>query len=477
MKQFIFGLIFLLSLKTSAQTDSSLQVLTIRDLINLVLTNHPVLKQANLNPEFASAELKIARGAFDPKLSGGYDLKNFKGTEYWNLLNGGIKVPTWFPIDPKVEIDRNRGDFIGPESSIPTSNDNRQISAGISLPIGQGLFIDRRRATVKQAKIYQQVAEAEQIKMVNKILLTAIKDYWEWSLAYQQSILLERSILLAEQLFNRTLSDYSFGEAAVVDTIQAKITYQSRKVDYEKIKFDLEKSKLMIETHLWSDDLIPVALLPGVVPDTSNTTAVLPSNESIISIIEWAEINHPELRKISGKISQLEIEKRWNRESLKPNLDLSYSFIDAPLTPRGDFVSPEFDDNYKFSVDFSFPIYLRKERGKLQKTNLKILDGQFELKRQRLMIRNNILAKQAELNMSNELTKQYSLMAENYNRLLEAELLNLRTGESDLFKINIQQDKYIESQLKYLQSLIKLEKAKVEILYEAGLPRLSLDQL
>ncbi|MBV6648069.1 MAG: hypothetical protein KI790_21585, partial [Cyclobacteriaceae bacterium] len=64
-------------------------------------------------------------------------------------------------------------------------------------------------------------------------------------------------------------------------------------------------------------------------------------------------------------------------------------------------------------------------------------------------------------------------MAINYNRLLQAELVNLQVGESDLFKLNIQQDKYIESQLKYLKTLTKFQKNKAEILFEAGVPFLN----
>ena len=51
---------------------------------------------------------------------------------------------------------------------------------GLSLPIGKGFLIDERRLAVRQANIYQQIATAEQAKMINKILITALKDYWEW---------------------------------------------------------------------------------------------------------------------------------------------------------------------------------------------------------------------------------------------------------------------------------------------------------
>ena len=93
----------------------------------------------------------------------------------------------------------------------------------------------------------------------------------------------------------------------------------------------------------------------------------------------------------------------------------------------------------------------------------------------KLSVKNNILTKYAETQMSGTLSRQYEDMAANYNRLLEAELLNLETGESDLFKLNMQQDKLIAAQLKYLDNLQKFQKNKAEILFAAGLPFLNLN--
>ena len=56
----------------------------------------------------------------------------------------------------------------------------------------------------------------------------------------------------------------------------------------------------------------------------------------------------------------------------------------------------------------------------------------------------------------------------NYERLLEAELLNLEQGESDLFKINVQQEKLIQSQTKWLKLMAEFEKQKAFLYWSAG---------
>ncbi len=467
-------LITLFAQQIFGQSDTSSNVLRLEDYLNLVLANHPVVRQADLVIAGAEAELLSAKGLFDPKLQSSYDVKNFKDYEYYDLFNATLKVPIWIPIDPKISFDRNQGEYLNPERTIPSSDNYQQISAGVSIPIGKGLFMDERRLVLKQARIYQDIAKAEQVKIINKTLLYAIKDYWNWFLTYQKATLLSQSRDIAQELYNRVVLDYGYGEAAVVDTIQAKITYQTRQADYEQAKFELINARLMLATHLWSPENIPLELQENTIPDTLANFGDIPPPDKVEEMISWATVNHPEVQKNQFKIQQLEIENQWYRESLKPQVDLSYSFINAPIAPGIEANSPSFSDNYKLGVDFSFPLFLRKERGKIQKTDLKIESQVYQQNQIKLGIKNNILSKVAETQMSNSLSDQFREMSENYNRLLQAEFLNLETGESDLFKLNIQQDKYIGSQVKYLEYLVKFQKNKAEILYEGGYPGLGL---
>ncbi len=455
------------------QTVDSVSVLGFDDVLQLIIRNHPVVRQANLQDQFAQAEVRMARGMLDPKLEATYDHKSFQDKEYYDLLATSLKVPTWFAIDPKVSVERREGDFLNPEDEIPDENNNLQVTAGIEVPLGRGLFIDERRNAIKQAEIYRNIAAAEQIKMSNKVLITVIKAYWDWQLSYQQLRLLEQSMDIALELFDRVLVDFEFGEASVVDTIQAKITYQTRRTEYEQVLFENIKARLALSVNLWSDESEPLEIRDLVIPDTT-AQFIIPDSLTVRNLVEWSLENHPEIQKMTGKYEQLRVENAWARENLKPQVDLSYSLIDAPVSPTGEAASPTFNDNYKLGVDFAFPVFLRKERGKIQKTQLKMQANQFELQQLQQSIKNNILTKNAEIQMSLALVDQFGDMADNYNRLLEAELLNLETGESDLFKLNIQQDKYIESRLKFLKNAAKLQKNRAELLYITGLPYLSI---
>jgi outer membrane protein TolC len=67
---------------------------------------------------------------------------------------------------------------------------------------------------------------------------------------------------------------------------------------------------------------------------------------------------------------------------------------------------------------------------------------------------------------------QQTLAVDNYRRLLEAELYNLENGESDLFKINFQQDKLIQAQSKLLKLRSTFEKSRAMLYWAAGVENL-----
>lgn len=445
--------------------------LSLDEVLTLVKAYHPIVKQASLQSGFAEAEIRAAKGSLDPKIVANYDKKQFKGKEYYDVFSSALKVPLWFPIDPKVEVFRNEGEFLNEERYISESTNHWQVATGLSIPIGKGLFIDERRSVIKQANLYTDLAEAEQVKQTNKILLTIVKNYWEWYFSYQKFVLMQQSQEIAGELFRRIRLDFTFGEASAVDTVQALITLQNRNTDFEKSKLSLTKTNLALSVHLWGSNDVPIELANNTVPKYEDSFGVVPSVGAIDDLLVWASTNHPEIQKLTAKKSQLEIEERWNKESLKPELNLSYSILDAPIKYDG-FSSPDWN-NYKLGVDFSIPLFLRKERGKLQKTKLYIESTNFSLSQMQQEIAAEIRSSYAELITSQILATQYKDMARNYQRLLDAEIFNIENGESDLFKLNIQQDKYLEAQRKYFDADLKYQKLKATLPYVIGLTNLS----
>jgi outer membrane protein TolC len=451
----------------------SVKAFSLENMYASLLEFHPIVKQTRLLNETARQEIRMARGAFDPKVQAQWNVKEFDKKDYYNKLNTSFTIPTWFPIDPKIGYERNTGLFIDPENIVGGSSDNSQLITGISLPLGRGLFTDDRRAALKQAKLFVQMAEAEQVKLVNKILLEAAKDYWQWYFAYYNYLLLSKNSIIAQEIFRRVKLDASLGEASAIDTVQAKITLQQRLVDRQEAYLEFLNSGIRVSNYLWDNSGYPVQLPSDVAPILSQDEGALLSLQTLTDLTVQAKQNHPELIKLRVKLNQLEVDRKLAVEYLKPRLDLSYNFINQPLRPTGDFQFFQLANDYKLGLDFSMPILIRKERAKLAQTKIKIQSTQYEQTQAEREIVNQINILFNQIVNTNQIVLQQTSVAANYDRLLKAELFNLRNGESDLFKINVQQEKLIQSQSKLLKLKAEYEKMKATIYWAAGVSNLN----
>jgi hypothetical protein len=80
----------------------------------VVLKNHPLAKQARLETKFGEKAILSAQGGFDPKAYTQSLQKNFNSTAYYNLLNAGLKVPTWYGLEFKGGFESNQGSYLNP---------------------------------------------------------------------------------------------------------------------------------------------------------------------------------------------------------------------------------------------------------------------------------------------------------------------------------------------------------------------------
>lgn len=440
---------------------------TLENFYQLVIRYHPVVKQTNLLSDVAKQEIRLARGNFDPKIESEFLLKHYNNTEYYRLFNGGIKFPTASPVTPVIGVERNTGDRLNPEHYISGEYNYQQLYAGISLPLGQGLLTDERRTALKQAELFRDMMEAEQVKLINKLLLEAAKDYWQWYYSYYNYRLALRTTAVAEEIFRRVRMNFEGGELATMDTVQANITLLERQVNMQEALLALKNSTIKVSTYLWDSTMNPVDLSLQHAPVVPSSSMLLSKN-ILEELISEAKLNHPELRKLNLKIQQLELDKRLASEYMKPRLNVSYYMLNQPFTPEGTSNSFVLDDNYKLGIDFSIPIFLRKERAKVAQTRLKISNATYDRDITRRQIMNDIQAAYNQLLNNGTILQQQRAMVDNYDRLMSAELLNLENGESDLFKINVQQEKLFNAQSKLIKTIAEYEKQKSVLYWSAG---------
>ncbi|MCJ8166963.1 TolC family protein [Pontibacter sp. E15-1] len=449
-----------------AQAQDSVQVLALPDFHQLILQYHPVASQAALLTEQARQELRIARGALDPVIASKVYRKEFGGKEYYNLWNNTLRVPLWFGPELKAGYEKNSGALLNPENSTPS---NGLSSVGISVPLGQGLFIDERRAIIRQARLTQDIAEAEKVKLINKLLLQATKDYWDWLLYYRQVQLYEESVELARFRLASVRARVEEGDLAAIDTVEALTEMQSRQVLLQDAAMSYNNARLMVATHLWAANEVPLELQESTIPAlTGSELSPLPL-DSLRQLLDEARTNHPDLRKLSLKGEQLQIERQFAADKLKPKLNAEYNLLQKDFYLEPEALDRQFmGENYKLGLSFSLPLFLREERGKLQLTKAKQQANSLELTQTTREIENNLLAAYNEWLALEEQIRLQQQMVNNATTLRNGEVIRFQNGESSLFLVNSREMKLLEAQAKLYTLRTKYAKAKTYLYWAAG---------
>ena len=451
--------IIVLSLGTFgyAQTEDLSNVMPFNEYLGYVKKFHPIVKQAELVIDESQAKLLKSRGAFDPKFEVDYNRKKFKNLEYYDKLNGTFKIPTWFGVELKAAFEENSGDYLNPESYVP---DDGLYSAGLSVQLAQGLLINNRMASLKQAKLFREQAKADRDIYVNNILFEASLVYFKWLQAYNELVLFEDILVNAELRFRGIQKGVEVGENAEIDETEARIAVNNRKLGLEQSKVKLMKAALELSNFLWLENNIPVELQPNMIPDV-NSEAIIDATFSInqLQTESMALETHPKMRSLDYKLQGLEVDKRLKANKLLPKINLEYNFLSETPETTNTFNTAE----YKSVLNLSFPLFLRKERGDLKLAKLKLQDTEYERNATRVNLENKITALKQELESyvkQNEITTE---MVSDYGMMLKAEERKFQLGESSLFLVNSRESKLIDGQLKAIAIQNKFFNTKAKL--------------
>jgi outer membrane protein TolC len=461
MKKYILVL-FLLIIGQLFSQEKVESVMTLSEYLGYVKAYHPIVKQANLVINNSEAKLLKARGAFDPKIEVDFDKKQFKEKEYYNKLNGAFKIPTYYGLEFKANFENNEGLFLNPEANVPTDG---LYAAGVSASLLKGLLINKRMASLKQAKFFINQAREDQQILVNEILYNASLSYFNWLKTYNDKKVYDAFLENAVIRFNSTKRAFKEGDKPAIDTLEAGITLNSRKLNLEKARIKLVKSSLELSNFLWLNDNTPVELQDNIIPDVNSLEKIdITFNIALFNNASFDINNHPKIRSLEYKIKSLNIDRKLKMNNLLPRLDVQYNFLTQ--TPRQSNTLNV--DNYKAGINFKLPIFLRKERGDLKLAKIKLEEVKLENEATKVTIKNKIDAVQQELEsfiIQNDYIKG---IVKDYGTLLKAEERKFFLGESSLFLVNYRESKLIETRLKaidlensYFKSKANLFKAAV----------------
>ena len=431
--------------------------LSLQEFIGFVKKYHPVIRQAGLQLSEAQAKLMKARGAFDPKLTGNYNRKDFDTKRYYDLFDAGFKIPTWFGVEFKAGFEQNEGVFLNPQNNVP---EDGLYKAGVAVPIGQGLFINDRMATLKQAKILNDINAIKRQILINQLITDAIKAFIEWEISYDKMTLYQNFLDNAQTRFQGIKSSAESGDRASIDTVEAKIIVQNRQLQLEKANLKQTKKRLKLSNFLWIDNNIPLEINELIAPaDISviEIQQILGNNTLLVNDFDLQ--NHPALQLTNFKIDQLEINRKLKAEQLKPQLDLQYNFLSENPNRINSFNT----NDYTAGIKFKMPLFLRKERGDLRLAKIKLRDQRINYDLKQLQLDNKIQEAVATINSLRNQTQIIDEATTNYQKMLEAEKRRFEFGESSVFLVNTREQKLIKARIDQININADLLKSKAQL--------------
>lgn len=460
---FVVILFFSLGAWSTYAQDGLLSIYNQEDFLRRVRDHHPMAVNAEILNRNADANSLMAKGGFDPKLGASFDRKTFDDKTYFTVLEGGLKIPTWYGVELDAGYSFSNGEFLNPADNLPVRG---LWNAGISVPLGRGLVLDDRRAALQQAEVYRDATEQQQRLMLNDLLQDAADAYVQWQFALANRAVASQGVALARFRLDFTRSSWRFGDVPAIDTLEAYINLQARYTDSIMAAQMFMEKRLEVANYLWLDGVIPLEPDLNIVPETLDPIFLARLQDSLQLFQEELLANHPDLLSTELDIQSLNIDRRLQREDLKPDLRVKY----APLVGTTD--DRVFDtfraSDVKWSANFSYPLLLRKERGKIQMTDVKIDQKANDLLFKRLSLKNKA---ENFYNQTNLLQDQSILLANmvvNQQRLLDAEYRKLEIGESSMFLVNSRELKLIETSLKLNEVQQKVLKNRIKYLHTLG---------
>ena len=458
------GITLLLLLMVAPLSAQVPVVLTREAFVRLVLENHPMARQAALRPELGAMAVRSARGGFDPMATVDYDEKLYDDKTYFQLFDAGLKVPTWFGVELFAGFQENSGDLLDPQAFTPSDG---LLKVGGQLSLGQGLFIDQRRATLRRSEAYLRATQAERIQMLNDLLLQALSDHTDWVAAYRALEVSNNAVTLATIRLDAIRGSWRGGDRAAIDTLEAYLQVQDRQMRQQQADLAFRNAGLRLSDHLWDADQRPLELQPNVVPEPTDLTSPLTFTLADTSIARAIDA-HPLLAQASARIEQLDIDRRLRSEYLKPELDLKYQWLgDGGAANDAENVTL-LGEGYQFGVGFKMPLFLRRERGELSLAKLRLTDANLGLERDRLRIRNRINARLNDIAVFGSQVQLGGEMVVNNERLLGGELQRFEAGESSLFLVNAREVPLIDARIRQVDLEARLRKSFFALDHEAG---------
>lgn len=408
--------------------------LMLTEVLQSVQTQYPPYLAAMIEQDIANGRARQAMGAFDLNLNAGnsfspagyYDgqtaytnleqpLSNWGGSVY-----GGYRLSSGFL--PNYNKER-------------TSTDGEGV-LGFRIPLLRDGTIDRRRATLWQAEIDQELADPIILRQYLDFIRAATISYYGWLASGQRLSLTEELLRVAKERDSAIAQQVKNGASAPIVQVDNQRLVVSREIAVVQARRRFQAAtielSLFYRDHRTAEPILaPRARLPSAFPNHAN-----PGESQLAVDIAKALIFRPEMRRIELTLEKTGIDRRLAKNNLLPSLELGVQAAQGlnGRTPR-DVERTEVEAK----IEFKLPLQRREAKGRLE-----VADAQIErLNQEMLFARQRITADVSDshsaLLAAHEVLRQTRRNVDLAQQLANAESERLKQGATDLLALQIRE--------------------------------------
>ena len=430
--------------------------LTLGEVLVSTRDHHPLVAAARARELGASAEVLVARGAFDPvakaKLSGTQD-----GDYDWLAMESRVDVPTsiWgTSVGGGWRL--GTGEFASYDKALETS-EGGEAFVGVDVPLLRDGWTDRRRTNLAKSTLEVDLVGAEADQRALELMRLAGWRFWEWVAAGQRVRLAARLLELAQERDRQLVSQVAAGlvpDIVRIDNERLVFERLDRQVQARRA-FELASIDLSLYLRD-SEGERRTPTLADLPPLPSPSAEGLPSPEAAA---ERAMRDRPELARLTAQREQIARDRRLATNQLLPGVWL-----------EGDLYAPmaggEPSGKAGVSVDLAVP--LRAARGRLRAVDAATARNEADTTFARQRIEADLADAQSALRAAAERVGYARSLVGVAEKVETAERRRFELGDGNLIFVNQREVATFEARMIEMDALAAWQRAAVDLSYAMG---------
>ena len=462
----------------SAKTET--RPLTLDECVALALEHNFDVQIERLNPEVSRLSLEAAYAPYEPGLSfsmfedygrraGFLDPTlniprpaNETTTERFASSVSG-QLPFGTTYSSGVDLSRSSGTQFGNNSQY-----DPRISMNIRQPLLKNAWIDSARRQIQINEHNLNASELVLRDLLMRICTQVEVAYYDLIFSYKSVEVQQKALTLAERLLEDNRKRVQAGAMAPLEEKQAESQVAARKADLLSARQTLSVQQNVLK-NLLTDDFMqwhPVSITPA------DTLIALPQILEEQDSWNKGVTMRPDLLRLKEELEKTNIELRYNKNQIFPQLDLVASYgqngVDTQFSTALDDAFRGRNRFYSIGAEFRIPLSNKAARHRYESSKISKQQALLQLKQleQSIIIEIDNAIQQVRTDYERvAATREARLYAE---AALEAEEKKLANGASTSFVVLELQRNLTDARSAEIRSLADYNKSLAQLFQSEG---------